>query len=103
MSDTYEIATADLAESQRRIEAALARAVRSGGVDGAHHKAWVIDQMARELTGCPIVAKEAIDCKGVPYVYEALGESDEYLSLVAEACDGEDGPNTYEWDVGCPP
>ncbi len=33
--DKYEIATAALAESQRRIEAALARAVQSGGVDGA--------------------------------------------------------------------
>ena len=34
-----------------RIDKALSIAVAYGGVDGAHHKDWVIDQMVRALTG----------------------------------------------------
>jgi hypothetical protein len=62
-----------------RIEEALTIAIRYGGFDGAHHKAWVIDQMVRALTG------------------------DDYEEFVAEACDGEDGPETYSWDEGVAP
>ncbi len=62
-----------------RVKHALACALRYGGTDGSHHKTWVIDQMIRWLTG------------------------DEYERVVAEACAGEDGPNTYAWDVGVAP
>lgn len=72
------------------IELALEYAVRYGGIDGGHHKTWVIDQMVRALTDCPITD-------------ETQGESDEYKKLVADACNGEDGPNTYDWDVGIAP
>lgn len=58
---------------------ALEIALRYGGIDGAHHKAWVIDQMVRALTG------------------------DEYEQFVADAKAGEDGPETYEWDEGIAP
>lgn len=60
-------------------EKALEIALRYGGIDGDHHKAWVIDQMVRVLTG------------------------DGYTQWVTDACDGEDGPETYSWDVGIPP
>lgn len=66
-------------DTDERIEAALDVAVRYGGIDGAHHKTWVIDQMVRALTG------------------------DKYDVLVAKAKDGEDGPDTYEWDCGIAP
>lgn len=62
-----------------RIERAIELAVRYGGIDGAHHKTWVIDQMVRALAG------------------------DRYEAIVAEACGGEDGPETYSWDTGCAP
>ena len=62
-----------------KIEQAIDLAVQYGGIDGAHHKAWVIDQMVRVLAG------------------------DEYDALVANAKDGEDGPDTYEWDEGIAP
>ncbi len=87
----------------KRIDRALDFAIRYGGIDGAHHKTWVIDQMVRALTGCPMVKREAIDCNGKPYTYEAQGESVDYSELIKESCDGEDGPETYEWDVGIPP
>lgn len=62
-----------------KIKAAIELAVQYGGIDGAHHKTWVIDQMVRILAG------------------------DDYEKTVAEACDGEDGPETYEWDCGIAP
>lgn len=62
-----------------RAQTAIDIAARFGGSDEAHHKAWVIDQMVRVLAG------------------------DDYDRIVAEACDGEDGPETYGWDVGVAP
>ncbi len=62
-----------------RIIAAIEIAVKHGGHDGEHHKAWVIDQMVRALAG------------------------DRYDELVRAACSGEDGLETYRWDVGVAP
>jgi hypothetical protein len=62
-----------------KIEKALDLILQYGGIDGAHHKMWVIDQVARVLTG------------------------DGYEQWVAAAKDGEDGPETYGWDEGIPP
>ena len=62
-----------------KIQKAIECAVRYGGIDEAHHKTWVIDQMVRVLAG------------------------DHYDEIVREAEIGEDGPKTYEWDVGIAP
>jgi hypothetical protein len=62
-----------------RIRKAIEVAVQFGGVDGQHHKTWVIDQMVRELAG------------------------DDYERIVADAKRGEDGPDTYSWDEGVAP
>ncbi|MDO8584685.1 MAG: hypothetical protein Q7R85_01010 [bacterium] len=90
---------------QARIDKALKIAVESGGVDGEHHKAWVIDQMVRELTGCPTVQRKSPFpwADGKKHVIDTLGESKEYLKLVREAREGEDGPKTYDWDTGIAP
>ena len=58
---------------------ALEIAYKYGQIDGAHHKLWVIDQMVRSLTG------------------------KNYPKWVKQACAGEEGPDTYEWDVGIAP
>ena len=82
----------------KKIKKALDLAVRFGGIDGDHHKTWVIDQMVRALTGCPMlkfVSKE--------YSYMEQGESKEYKKLVADAKAGDDGPETYNWDCGIAP
>lgn len=64
---------------RKRIDAALEVAFRYGGIDGGHHKMWVIDQMVRALT------------------------EDDYKAWVTRFMDGEDGPETYEWEEGiCP-
>ena len=69
----------NLVELERRRDEALEIARQHGRTDGAHHKTWIIDQMCRALLG------------------------DEYESFVADAMAGEDGPETYGWDVGIPP
>jgi hypothetical protein len=76
-----------------RIAIALKYA-ESGVYDGAHHKDWVIDQMVRALTGCPMVPKTAVDAYGKPYGYEGQGESAEYEKFV------RDNPG---WDEGIAP
>lgn len=59
-----------------------ALAVAEDGVcDGDHHKMWVIDQMVRAL------------CR----------TEEVYNEWVAAFCDGEDGPDTYEWEEGIAP
>lgn len=50
-----------------------------GGVDGAHHKQWVLDQVMRSML------------------------ADKYEAWVAWYNDGPDGPDTYEWDTGIAP
>lgn len=86
-----------------RVILALDYIVQYGGTDGAHHKQWVLDQVTRALTGCPMVTVSATDVNGIPYTYEKQGDGEDYIKLVAWACDGEDGPDTYAWDEGCPP
>ena len=64
---------------QSIVKQAIDFAVEYGGIDGAHHKDWVIDQMVR-----------------------LLARSD-YDQVVKDACDGYDGPDTYSWDTGIAP
>jgi hypothetical protein len=65
--------------SAKRVALALARIGESGGVDGAHHKAWTLDQVVRILAGPA------------------------YDEWVRWKKDGEDGPESYGWDEGIPP
>ena len=52
-----------------------------GGIDGAHHKQWLLDQLVRALTD----------------------EPDGYTEWVTAYEAGEDGPDTYYWDSGIAP
>lgn len=62
-----------------RAAAAVDLITRYGGIDGAHHKTWVMDQVVRCLLGAS------------------------YPEFVRQACAGEDGPETYTWDEGIAP
>lgn len=66
-------------EPNEKLEVALDVIRRFGGIDGAHHKAWALDQVVRVLTG------------------------DDYEGWVAETKAGEDGPETYSYDTGIAP
>jgi hypothetical protein len=65
------------------LEAAVDRAMSVietfGATEGAHHQAWVIDQVARELLGW------------------------RYAQWVRRMKEGEDGPETYDWAEGIAP
>lgn len=67
-----------------------------------HHKSWVIDQMIRALTGCP-VSKHLIgtDSRGKSYTFDTQGESPDYLAFVRHT--NEHGDPDYTWDPGTPP
>lgn len=65
--------------SEERVQEALNLILQYGGIDGDHHKMWVLDQVVRVLTG------------------------DRYAEWVKEAKNGEDGPQTYDWDEGIAP
>ena len=66
-------------DAQTRIDHAVELIFDYGGIDGGHHKMWVLDQVARTLLG------------------------DDYDETVRLACDGNEGPNTYDWDTGIAP
>lgn len=62
-----------------RATTALRYAFSYGQIDGDHHKAWVIDQIVRALTG------------------------PDYDAAITSWSDGEDGPETYYWGEGIAP
>lgn len=70
---------AEVERLRARVDDATDMAIRHGGHDGSHHKAWCIDQVLRILCG------------------------DDYERVIRESCDGEDGPDTYIHDVGIAP
>ena len=59
--------------------AALELIGQYGGVDGSHHKDWVLDQVARILAG------------------------EGYEDWIKVLRDGEDGPETYGYNEGIAP
>ena len=50
-----------------------------GGIDGGHHKQWVLDQIVRIISG------------------------DNYYDWIKFYNDGDEGSNTYQWDEGIAP
>ncbi len=84
-----------------RIKQTLEMIADFGDTDGGHHKQWALDQAVRILTGCP--DKEVSSVHGVEYNYTVLGESEEYHEWLRKFADGEDGPHTYQWNIGTPP
>lgn len=64
---------------EEKLEQVMNLIERFGGIDGGHHKQWVIDQIVRIIKG------------------------EAYTQWVVEMKDGQDGPNTYSWDEGIVP
>ena len=85
------------------VEGALLFMLLYGGIDGAHHKDWVLDQVARILNGAPIIVEEARWENGHKELRYSVGESEQYHKWVRDLKDGEDGPESYGYDVGIAP
>ena len=74
------------------------------GIDGAHHKDWILDQIARILKGTEVIVKLAKWDNGHEEHRFNLGESTQkYLDWVIDMKAGEDGPDTYSYDEGVAP
>lgn len=75
-----------------------------GGIDGDHHKAWVLDQVARILHGTEVIAEEAKWDNGESEIRVHTGKpTAEYLLWVKEMKNGEYGPDSYDYDEGIAP
>src|SRR6201989_1195099 len=90
-------------EATRRIRRGLVLAMRLGCMDASQHKAYVIDQMVRALTGCHEVHTISFGARGRPYECKANQDTEDYRQFVAAARHGENGPDSYEWDIGVAP
>jgi hypothetical protein len=80
---------------------------RYGGIDGNHHKAWVLDQVARILKGSPIEVSLAKWSNGHEEYHFTTGKpSKEYKKWVKEMLgekDKETGEYEYDYDEGVAP
>jgi len=78
-----------------------------GGIDGAHHKDWVLDQVARILKGTPVVVKTAKWDNGHSEDRFNTGEpSQQYKDWVIEMLgeyDEENEEYEYSYDEGIAP
>lgn len=75
-----------------------------GGIDGAHHKDWVLDQMSRILNGTKVIIKIAKWENGHTEERFTLDTpSQAYLDWVTKCKAGEDEPDTYGYDEGIAP
>lgn len=63
---------------EQKIKKALDLITQYGGVDGGHHKQWLLNEIVQTL-------------------------SSNYDLWIKDYEDGEDGPETYTWDVGIAP
>lgn len=84
-----------------KVEWALYFASVFGQVDGSHHKAQAIDLVVQVLNDTPVVVSLAKWEDGTEeYRIRTSEPSQKYLEFIKNWEDGEDGPNTYEWDRG---
>jgi len=61
-----------------RVERSIELISQYGGIDGAHHKQWLLNELIKTL-------------------------ADDYDGWVKSYEEGEDGPKTYKWDIGVAP
>lgn len=74
------------------------------GIDGAHHKDWLIDQVARILQGTKVIVKLAKWENGNQEERFCLDEPpSKYWKWVEEMKAGENGADTYSYDFGIAP
>jgi hypothetical protein len=80
---------------------------RYGQFEGAHHKAWVLDQVARILQGTPVVVQERRWQNGTrEYDFDLAEPSKEYKKWVTEMLgkyDHELQEYEYDYDEGTAP
>lgn len=87
-----------------RADWAMVYVERYGQIDGAHHKTWVLDQVARVLKGCPVTAVLATWDEYPPEYRFQVGTCQEYEDWVlAMRGDLIDDEYEYDYDEGIAP
>lgn len=76
---------------------------RFKGIDGGHHKEWLLDQIARIINGSSVAIKKAKWEDGHTELRFRVGESEQYRDWVKKMKAGEDGPDTYFYEEGVAP
>lgn len=71
---------------KQRIDKALKIAFEYSQIDGSHHKAWVIDQMVRELLGD-----------------DYKKEIEKYMFDGQDPVEAVQNENYFNWDIGIAP
>src|SRR6478736_4576840 len=100
----FPLETIDTTDPAKAIEYALLYNGMYGGIDGAHHKTWVLDQMSRILLGTPVIVTIAKWQNGHEEKRFSTGTpSAEYTAWVTHLRAGEDGPESYGYDEGIAP
>lgn len=76
-----------------------------GQIDGAHHKAWVLDQVSRILLGTPVIVMEARWESGHTELRFHTGEpSESYQNWVLSMLGNDQGIDyEFEYDEGIAP
>jgi len=75
-----------------------------GQTDGDHHKAWLLDQIARIIKGARIIITVDKWDNEVEVINVDIGEpTPEYWQWIKEVKSGEDGPETYSYKFGIAP
>jgi methyltransferase-like protein len=73
--------------------------MRYGGIDGSHHKDWVLDQCMQICNGTEVMIEEARWGNGQTEYRVSLKEpSEKYKERIQAVC-GDD----YEWNCGIAP
>lgn len=100
--EVVDLATTPYAKYKRK-DWALYFIGAYGGIDGAHHKTWVLDQVARILHGAPITIKLAKWEQSEAYRV-SVGTCASYEKWVKEMKDPDNtGEDQYGYDEGTPP
>ena len=103
-----DIATHPVYSKYTPADWAMAFVERYGGIDGSHHKTWVLDQVARCLKGVPIVVVEARWSTGSKeYRISTSQELSETYKAWVQEMRGKYDPDSdsyeYDYDDGCAP
>lgn len=86
------------------VEWAMLFIEKYGGCDGGDHKAWVLDQVARCLKGCPVTIKKAQWTEHPPEYRFSVGTNKTYENWIKEMVgEDENGDPEYGYDEGSPP
>lgn len=82
---------------------ALEYIMRYGGIAGVNHKTWVLDQVARILNGAELTLELHKWSNGYTEYRFDFTPTLKYYQWVENCREGEDGPNTYNYDCGIAP